>query len=83
MLDSSLLENLDGMWPDDLRAYAAKLRTTQVAPEDEDTRNALAHYATIKASAMEFRASGRITNASQLERACDAIYNELPHYARW
>lgn len=83
MLDSSLLENLDGMFPDDLRAHAAKLRATQVAPEDMDARNALAAYAETKASAMEYRAAGRIQEASKLENACDAIYDELPSYAKW
>lgn len=83
MLDPSLLENLDCSWPDDLRAYATKLRAMEVAPEDETTRRSLAEYATIKASAMELCASGNVLEAARLEGNCDAIYNRLPDYAKW
>lgn len=83
MLDPSLLENLDGMWPDDLQAYATRLMNTEVAPEDEATRNALATYAEVKAQAMEKRAAGSITDAMRREIRCDGIYESLPDYAKW
>lgn len=65
-------ENLDGMYPDDLREFA---RTTR-------SRN-LRNYACYKADAMDARIAGRIQDALNLEAHCDRIYNALPKQLRW
>lgn len=83
MLDPSLLENLDGSWPDDLRAYADKLRKISVSSEDETARLGLLAYAEFKAMAMDHRSAGRITQAKRLEDHCDSIYARLPKWAKW
>lgn len=86
MLDPSLLENLDCSWPDDLRAYANKLRdsiTAEADNEDDHTIDLLRRYAMEKAEAMEYRASGKIQMAIELEKECDRIYKLLPDYAKW
>lgn len=62
--------NLDGMTVDDLT------ETSKVLAK-------LAAYAKIKSEAMRTRAAGYITNAVHKERKCDAIYSELPKWARW
>jgi hypothetical protein len=79
-----LLVNLDGMWPDDLRAYAEAITAATIpAPADRRVADLLARYARIKADAMTFRAAGDIKEALMRERVLELIYNRLPEYARW
>lgn len=79
-ISEDLLENLDGSWPDDLRAYANKLKALTLEGEDAKTRDLLVKYAETKARAMEDRIAGR---PSAAERTCDMIYDQLPKYAKW
>ncbi len=78
MLD---IQNLDGMWPDDLRAYAASLK-----PRERSfvtIQSMYRQYAHIKANAMDLRSIGMISHALTLEAQCERIYNLLPERARW
>jgi hypothetical protein len=45
--------------------------------------HALGNYASNKATAMGLRAKGDIGGALAYERICDAIYEQIPEYARW
>ncbi len=83
MLSEELLENLDGMFPDDLINYANKIRALSLTDEDSDTRDILADYAVNKAKAMCARGKGDINEALRIERYCDTLYDVLPDYAQW
>lgn len=76
------VENLDGMWPDGLREYAAE-RDAAYAESKDFGDFALATYAVVKARAMEVRQLGNVSLALTLERACDTIYSSLPKELRW
>jgi hypothetical protein len=65
-----MLENMDGMYPEDLESYAEILRLGR-------------EYALTKARAMRARARGEIPSALALERLCDEIYQQLPPEGRW
>lgn len=43
----------------------------------------LAEYARHKGAAMRYRLRGRIALAMANEEICEAIYRELPEFARW
>ena len=64
-----LAANLDSMTPEQLREYAGAM-------------DKLAEYARAKALAMEYRAKRNAISAYELEAVCNAIYNELPAWAR-
>ncbi len=72
------VENLDGQWPDDLARLAEEydVRGTYVSI-------ALACYCRLKAHAMHERAAGDVNRARVLEQDCDAIYAQLPSWAKW
>lgn len=72
-------QNLDGMFPDDLREWAMNIPRGIPA----EIRGKLALYATLKAGAMELRASGSIPQALAAESQCDRIYQSLPEAYRW
>ena len=84
-LPEDCLINLDGGWPDELRAYALRLADLPAASGEEETlaRDLLVRYARDKADAMEARAAGNVEDAQRLERRCDRIYQRLPAWARW
>lgn len=71
------VENLDGMFPDDLVKYAQDALTMAAYA------TLLGGYAKAKAEAMRHRSAGRIQEALRLEQECDNLYQELPHTARW
>lgn len=85
MLDDAYLENLDGMFPDDLHAYAAKLDGLRIplTREEDQTRTLLARYARYRAHAMGARDNGLIPTAESFELLADRVYRDLPEYARW
>lgn len=62
--------NLDDMNVDDLRVAAASLQL-------------LANYAKLKATAMERRANGQVSEALAGEKRCDKIYRMLPDAHHW
>jgi hypothetical protein len=43
----------------------------------------LAYYSDVKANAQDARLNGRIAQAKTLEQTCEAIYQQLPKWARW
>jgi hypothetical protein len=45
--------------------------------------DALARYASLKASAMRTRLAGRINPALRMEERLEEIYASLPEWARW
>lgn len=77
------LNNLDGMWPDDLRDYAVQLRGLKLDGEDARTRDLLVGYARRKRLVMLRNIAGRLKNTVRLEKKCDSLYSQLPAYARW
>lgn len=84
MLSEEFLENLDGMFPEELREYAQRLRGVECnTGQDERTRSLLVDYAEYRADAMDARASGRIADALSMEGMCQLFYERLPEYARW
>jgi hypothetical protein len=72
------LENMDGMWADDLDRYAAEL-SAQTGP----VAVLGAQYARLKADAMRARLAGNTQLALDLEARCDRVYGRLPREARW
>lgn len=64
--------NLDGSWPDDLRALAARPEIPQI----------LRQYAAKKARAMELRESGKM-GALRLEDELEQIYQRMPAALKW
>lgn len=62
--------NLDAMNVDDLRVAAASLQL-------------LANYARLKATAMERRARGQVSEALAGEAQCERLYRMLPDAHRW
>lgn len=89
MLPDNCLENLDGMFPDELEVYAKRLRELPIvgnsasARDDCSLRLRLVRYAELKAQAMRERMTGNVSIALALEKRCDAIYDHLPDCARW
>ena len=87
--------NLDGMFPDDLRAFAMEctqgIRPIRAARKYFGTSakgrtraiRDLGHYAWNKLTAMECRIRGDIPAALNYEAICDRIYGRLPNFARW
>jgi hypothetical protein len=74
---NSLVENLDAATPDDLRAYARRVR------EIRGVLASLATYAEEKAEVIEQRARGDVAVALLREKQLEAIYGTLPRWARW
>lgn len=66
-------ENLDVMAPEDLREFA----------ENPEAPEVLRQYAELKAQAMDYRASGAIGEATELENQCETIYRSLPQSLQW
>lgn len=85
--------NLDNLDREDLWAFwrEASDEPQQVAermfPEQRHCRlkvvRLLCRYAACKATAMMCRLEGGIEAAMRNERECDAIYVQLPDFARW
>lgn len=83
--------NLDAQTPDELLAFWSKHqrgrqyktlapnggRGTKLATE------ALANYASNKATAMQCRVRGDIPGALMYESICERIYKQLPEWAQW
>ncbi len=82
--DGFELENLDGLWPDDLHclcvAYDSKRNRTVYG---DCVYAKLSRYCWLKAGAMQDRADGRIAEALEQEKWCERIYNSLPSWAKW
>lgn len=74
------VENLDGMSPEELRAYANSLSELAKAHSSASTTR---EYALRKADAMEDRMLGRIQQALDTEGSCDRLYGRLPEWAKW
>jgi hypothetical protein len=62
--------NLDTMEPDDLRRFS-------------DVCMRLSQYASLKASALQERARGRVDDALRTEAILEQIYHLLPDEYRW
>jgi hypothetical protein len=73
----NLVENLDAANPDDLRAYAKRVR------EVRGVLASLATYAEEKADALERRTQGDVEGALLVEKRLEAIYRTLPRRAQW
>jgi hypothetical protein len=65
--------NLDAMSADDLRETAKRWPANSYR----------ATYARFKARAMDLRAKGAITAATDFETKCESLYNHLPERHRW
>jgi hypothetical protein len=84
-LGETWLLNMDGQWPSDLEAYARRKKNQlrRVRSRLQEVGRLLIQYALTKARAMRELAGGTLQEAVRLEHNCEAIYGDLPDWARW
>jgi hypothetical protein len=70
---SPALENLDGLFPEDLDVIA----------QDYTRPRFYCEYAHQKARAMRLREKGRIVKALREEGICETLYRAMPEGFRW